>query len=303
MPLTLHQVVFPSMGNTANLTVIGSDGLVDHARRRLGELEARWSRFVPSSDVSRLNRSGGRATPVHADTVTLVRYLVDAQRRTSGRFDPTLAPALNELGYSTSRTNPTRSCEVGGSSVAVVDLTTTHIDERFDAVTLPFGATLDAGGLGKGLAADIVARELMELGADGVCVSLGGDIRCMGTGLVDGHWTIDVARPDDSSAILCTVELSDGAIATSSVRAKQWVSDERDMHHVIDPSTSRPLATMPGSIVQSTVIAAEAVWAEVFATVALVDQSTLNCEPVACLVARADGTIDHNHQWKDFVRE
>ena len=189
------------------------------------------------------------------------------------------------------------------SSVAVVDLTTTHIDERFDAVTLPFGATLDAGGLGKGLAADIVARELMELGADGVCVSLGGDIRCMGTGPVDGHWLIEVAHPSETGGIVGTVHLTDGAIATSSVRAKRWNDGDVERHHVIDPATGAPLALGSDTIIQSSVIASEAVWAEVFATVSLVGQTSALDHDLACCTIRSNGLKQANPQWRKFAHE
>jgi thiamine biosynthesis lipoprotein len=300
---TLTQVVFPAMGNTVNLTVIGHDELVSYARQRLTELEQRWSRFISSSDVSRLNRAGGRATPVHADTLLLIRYLVDAQRVSNGVFDPTLAPALNDSGYSTSRVDSARHCELSADTHPRVDLSTTTIIERFGAVTLPFGATLDAGGLGKGLAADIVARELMDRGAAGVCLSIGGDIRCMGSGPIDGNWTIDVVHPSNTSTAIGSIRLHDGGIATSSVSAKRWHDGKVERHHVFDPATGTSLVVSSDSIVQSSVIAAEAVWAEVFATMSLVGQRSTFGQKLACLVVRGNGTVEMNDMWPEFTNE
>ena len=301
--VTLTQVVFPAMGNTANLTVIGDDEHVDYARRRLLELEHRWSRFIAASDISRLNRADGRPTPVHSDTLILIRYLVDAQRVSNGVFDPTLAPALNESGYTTSRVDSADHCVLSKSARSRVDLSTTTIDERFGAVTLPFGATLDPGGLGKGLATDIVAGELMDRGAIGVCLSVGGDIRCMGSGPIDGYWTIDVANPNDTSTTIDSVRLGHGAIATSSVKAKRWRDGEVERHHIFDPTTRASIVIAKDTIVQSTVIAAEAVWAEVFATMSLVGQRSTFSENLACLVIRNNGSVQKNDQWTNFTIE
>ena len=300
---TLTRVVCPAMGNTVDLTVIGSPHATDRARRRLAQLEARWSRFIGSSDVSRLNRADGRPTPVHGDTITLVRYLVAAQRLTKGAFDPTLAPVLNELGYSTSRTMSEQRCELSEFATAGCNLDRTTIDDRFGAVTLPHGATLDPGGLGKGLAADIVAADVMAAGATGVCLSIGGDIRCAGVGPIDGHWVIDVADPTDAGRSLGHVRLGDGAIATSSVHAKRWNHAGLDHHHVIDPTRRSPIAVGGDTIVQSTVIAAEAVWAEVFATVTLVHQSLTSHDDLATSIVYGDGRVASNDLWSGFVHE
>ncbi len=291
------------MGNTVNLTVIGDDKLVVYSRERISELERLWSRFVTTSDISRLNRADGRSTPVHPDTVTLVRYLVDAQRVTNGLFDPTITPSLNKFGYSTSRTNPRHVCGLSEDSQSHVDLAAKTIDERFGAVTLPRHATLDPGGLGKGLAADFVARELMDQGATGVCLSIGGDIRCAGAGPIDGSWLINVAHPTDPTRTLGGIRLNDGAVATSSVHAKRWFENEVEHHHVIEPTYGAPLTIDQDSIIQSTVIAAEAVWAEVFATMSLVGQDELIDHDLACLTVRSNGSTHANARWKDFNNE
>jgi hypothetical protein len=51
------------------------------------------------------------------------------------------------------------------------------------------------------------------------------------------------------------------------------------------------------------VIAAEAVWAEVFATMSLVGQRSTFSEDLACLVVRGNGAIDTNDKWAEFTNE
>jgi thiamine biosynthesis lipoprotein len=295
------------MGNTANVTVIGDPKLIEVARRRIDELESRWSRFRASSDITRLNHAEGRHTPVHSDTVRLLAMLQAAQQVTLGVFDPTLTPALIAAGYDRSMRNDLATSSVAATSRIGVSLADAQFDEMFDAITLPFGATIDPGGLGKGLAADIVTEELLERGADGVCIAIGGDIRCAGIGPVEGRWPISVADPIDGRINITTVVLDSSGIATSHLQAKTWMHSGESMHHLFDPTTAAPVAITATSIVQATVIATDAAWAEVYATVALITQSAdslldSNGRNFAALLVRADGTVTSVGSWKEFVR-
>ena len=53
-------------------------------------------------------------------------------------------------------------------------------DDGCTPVRLLDGVGFDPGGIGKGLAADLVATAAVDLGADGAMVSLGGDLRVAG---------------------------------------------------------------------------------------------------------------------------
>jgi thiamine biosynthesis lipoprotein len=186
-------------------------------------------------------------------------------------------------------------------------LAATTIDIENSTITLPTGLTLDPGGLGKGLAADIVASELRELGAEGVCISIGGDIRCAGIGPIDGAWSIPVASPFVASKVLATATLFDGAIATSSLDAKTWSVGNRDMHHVLSPRTGLPLQKSVEQVIQTTVIGAEAVWAEVFATVVLIAGvvegfTQIEAAGLAALAVFADGRCLESSHWKEYTK-
>src|SRR5215472_16091247 len=91
---------FRAMGSDAHLIVVGGlAGLLDTAVARITQLEQRWSRFLPGSEVSRLNRSAGRRLAVSPDTITLVEHAVTAWRLSGGAYDPTLLGAVIRAGY------------------------------------------------------------------------------------------------------------------------------------------------------------------------------------------------------------
>ena len=304
--MTKHIDSFTCMGNIANIVVIGDQQLLHQARVRLVDLENKWSRFIDTSEISLINNSDGKEMYVSADTVTLVRYLVDAQSRTHRLFDPSLLPALIGLGYGASRLDNSMKSDIAPNAQWAIPLSETRIDSASGAVRLPRGATLDPGGLGKGLAADIVATELISLGASGVCVSIGGDMRIAGESEGNGGWSVAVESPFNESSDLTTLVLNSGGIATSSTRGKRWVGPLGEMHHVLDPSTSTPLSESAGQFVQSTVLASEAVWAEVFATALLVGgleqgMPLIDQLGMAAMAVTVDGDLIESSTWKEYV--
>jgi thiamine biosynthesis lipoprotein len=304
--MTKHTDSFPCMGNTASIVVFGEQNLLQIARLRLADLENKWSRFIATSDISRINTADGKDTFVSKDTVSLVQYLVDAQSRTHGLFDPSLLPALIGLGYGVSRTDSSMKSEIAPHSRWSIPLDETRIDQASGAVRLPSGATLDPGGLGKGLAADMVATELIECGATGACISVGGDMRIAGDSELNSSWLVAVESPFDECSALATLTLSSGGIATSSTRGKRWIGPLGEVHHVLHPNTATPLKESSGQLVQSTVLASEAVWAEVFATALLVGgieqvMTQIDQLGMAAMAVTVDGEVFNNSAWKEFV--
>jgi len=107
------------------------------------------------------------------------------------------------------------------------------------AIRLPAGVGFDPGGIGKGLAADLVVEEIRSLGADGVCVNLGGDLRVDGLGPEGGVWTVALEHPVRDEP-LAVIGLTAGAVGTSTTLRRRWDSAGGMRHHLIDPATGLP---------------------------------------------------------------
>lgn len=292
---------FTAMSCDATIVVHGGDrSLPTAAVGRIAELERRWSRFRDDSEISELNRSRGIPVRCSADTVTLVEASVRAWHVTEGAFDPTLLAALVGLGYGSSRTG------TGTTSIAPKiapkgrpDLV--GVDRVASVVRLPEHTALDPGGIGKGLAADLVGRELVDAGASGALVEVGGDVGVTGIGPDDGAWTIAVQHPLGGDAE--HVRLQEGGVATSSCRRRTWRTGPDELHHLLDPSTLRPTT---GETAGCTVIAGTAAWAEAFTKVAFVRGGTAALEwyercNLAARVVTHDGSTHTSAAWKDFV--
>jgi thiamine biosynthesis lipoprotein len=309
----MRESTFPAMGSTADVLVVGGpDDLLDRAAVRIEELESRWSRFRPDSEVSRLNAAPvGQAVEVSPDTLVLVDLALQGFEVSNGAFDPSMLANLVDAGYGSSLVEDLDSGEqlvrkIGGTSlVAHGDLRAEFvIDVEAQTITRTSSLQFDPGGLGKGLAADLVAEDLMAAGADGVLINLGGDLRATGTGAAGGSWHVEVEDPRDGSP-LCVVALDDGALATSSRMRRRWADEDgNEGHHLLDPSTGRPAATTTNG---ATVIARFGWQAEVLAKAAFLDEVSsddvfsLIEELGAAALIVTEGIVLPTARWADFV--
>lgn len=257
------------MGTEAHVLVVGhtdaEEGrLLDYARSRIDGLEAKWSRFRPTSEVRRLNAASGRPVVVSQDTFNVVAHAVDGWYLTGGRYDPTVLGALIAAGYDRTfddidRPSPSPAEPAPGCAEIVMAQAT-------NTIILPHGVQLDLGGIGKGYAADLLTAELLALGARGALVSIGGDIRCAGTAPWDVGWLIEIEDPANPDNAVARLGLADGAVVTTTPLKRTWtMADGTTAHHLIDPATGLPARTGLSAV---TVVAGEAWWAEVLAKAA-----------------------------------
>lgn len=242
--------------------------LADAAVGRIGELEHRWSRFVADSEVNRLNAHGGSAV-VSADTALLVATMVEACRLSGGRYDPTMVDALHAVGYSGSW-EPETTFAADASTEAMLPgrgCDGIAVDLETGLVDLPAGVKVEPGGIGKGLAGDIVTAEAVAGGAAGAMVDLGGDVRVRGVSRDGPGWVIAIEDPADSNRDISLVEIDSGAVCTSSRLFRRWSTPTGPAHHLLDPASGLPVV---GTLDSVTVIAAEGWQAEALAKAAFV---------------------------------
>lgn len=299
---TVRRELTALMGCRGSVTVVGPE---DHARAarlstvaewRLRELDSRWSRFLGDSEITALGRAAGRPVTVSAPTRSLVRALVEAWEATDGVFDPTRLPDVVRAGYAASVLDADKVTVLPPGATSGFDMNAIEVDDDAGTVRLPVGATLDPGGLGKGLAADLVVAELLDRGADGVMVEIGGDLRVAGRSPSGDGWRIDVEDPHDQSAPpIAVVDLRDGGVATSSRLFRRWHGG----HHIIDPTTASPSES---DVVAATVVTATGAWSEAFSGVPIVVGAAeairvLDAEGVAALVCLADGRTLATATW------
>ncbi len=196
------------MASTAQIVVVdGPRAAATEAERTLRVLEAIWSRFIPTSDISHLNNAQGQPVIVSAETLTLIATMQEAWRISGGRYDPTYLPTLLSNGYTHSIDDPTMRTTLPDTAASGGSIGCVTIDPDTHTVVLPPTMTLDPGGLGKGVAADLTVARLIAEGAAGAMVSVGGDLAADGEAPTDEGWLVEIENPFDTTRELCTVSI------------------------------------------------------------------------------------------------
>ncbi|PFG73874.1 FAD:protein FMN transferase [Tepidiforma thermophila] len=287
-----HIESFRAMDTGIDLIVIGGERPMLpflEARLLFDQQEERFSRFRPSSLVSRLNRGETVADPWLDAILPLA---VAAWEATDGLFNPLVLPALAAAGY-----DRTFSAVAGGAPVPLPAPGPPAAIERTASGWRLREGQLDLGGIVKGWTADLAAEHLAAAAAAPAMVNAGGDIRCIGEDVPGrGGWELAVEGPSGETAWSGIVA---GALATSTTLRRRWTTaDGRTAHHLIDPRTGLPAAS---PFVQVSVIAPTCREAETWAKAVLVGGheglDLAASRGIAALALAADGTPASTPAW------
>ncbi len=283
------------MGVQCRIELIAHDAplLLEDSFAMVHELEGLWSRFLPESDIMRLNHARGVPTRVDPRTVALVAAMKNAFAATNGSFNPTCLPDQIADGDARSLVSPLQTTLPAGARRwdTIDDILITH----GDVVSLPDSMTLDAGGIAKGLAADLIAEHVIRHGAEAVCVNLGGDIRVANAASTRHDFAVDVLSPFDPEHTTTTVSLRNGAVATSARAARRRGSAGVENH----------VQGARSDLASASVIASTAMWAEVWAKHALVSPAGIDDIDALGLAAHTvdtQGRSIFTHNWAGFTR-
>ncbi|RUS48683.1 FAD:protein FMN transferase [Cohnella sp. AR92] len=234
-------------------------------------IERNLSRFLPSSELSSLNRSEGRPFLASALLFQAVSAAEKQYRETDGMFNPYLGKALIAHGYSDSIEHVLAgtgkpALEKEDARTFVMPDAPVVLDKRMMSIRLHPDVSLDLGGIAKGWSAEQLAAMLRREGIAAGAIDAGGDMVLWG--MPKQGWEIGIADPLDDARNTAALKLARPAgIATSSIMRRRWGSRENSYHHLIDPRTMRPAET---DLLQVTVLAPTLTEAEVYAKCLLI---------------------------------
>jgi thiamine biosynthesis lipoprotein len=181
--------------------------------------EAAFSRFLPESELSRVNASPRVAVRVSPLFARALRVALGVAAETDGLVDPTLGAALEQAGYD----RDFAALPPDGLLGPAVPSRLREVRLDGQILRRPPGLRLDLNGVVKALAVDEAAALIP---GDGF-VSAGGDLATRGP--------VDVGLPGGGS-----IRVVRGGLATSGVVSRHWRRGGREQHHLIDPRTGRP---------------------------------------------------------------
>jgi thiamine biosynthesis lipoprotein len=289
---------FECFGGSVDVSVLAPASMepekaVAAAEARLLAAHRQLSRFIPTSELSRLNRDPRRRVPATPLLLGLASAAREAGELTGGLVDATLLAEIEAAGYRESmrgRRHPGQAPEAGAPVPArprpAGSWGELSVDWQEETIERPPGVAIDSGGIAKGLLADEVAATLAEFPA--FAVDCCGDARVGGA--AGRRRAIRVEGPFGGETI-ASLEITDGGVATSGVTRRAWRgADNAPAHHLLDPATGRPANT---GVVQATALAPTALLAEAHAKWALLSGPELAASrlPFGGVLALADGGV------------
>ncbi len=267
---------FDCFGAGCGVFVIGA-GRQGHAgdaaamvRRTLLAWHDRFSRFMPDSELSRLNDDPRREVPVTPLMTRFAQAVQEAGSLTGGLVDATLIEQLEDAGYTSDLRQPIRLAAAlrraptrrPAAASAAAHWQLLRVDLATLTVARPPGVKLDSGGLAKGLFADVLAERLASHRS--FVINCAGDLSIGGADAITR--SINVESPFDGRT-LHTFRLACTGVATSGIGRRSWLDrGGRPAHHLLDPSTGESAFT---GIVQATALAPSALLAEIRAKAAI----------------------------------
>jgi len=257
------------MGTVVNLTIVGDDreaceAAVDATLERMARLESELSRYIPESNLSRLNATG-RLDDSPDSLLELLDLAGEIHAHGEGAFDVTVQPVLDLYRDRLTAHQQLPSAGDVEQTLERVNQRSIVVDDRTVRFsTADMAITLD--GIGKGYIVDHGVAVLKQRGFPNVLVEAGGDLVASGRKASHEPWRIGIRHPRAGSTRLeARLDAQDVAVATSGDYMQPFTPDFRQ-HHILDPRTgysSQGLAS-------STVMAPTAVMADGLATLTMV---------------------------------
>ena len=240
-----HQ--FRAMGSPCALHIYGNNDT--HAQdvalrceQEVLRLEHKYSRYRDDSVTADIHRAAQQqqAITLDAETVALLNYAHTAWLQSDGLFDIS-SGLLRRAWDFRSGVLP---------SQASIDALLPHIgwDKiRLQGNTLQFtqpDMEIDFGGYVKEYAADCAAAVAHTHGIRHGLVELGGDIRVIGPHPDGRPWSIGIRHPRQPGAVLATLQLAHGALASSGDYERSIIHNGVRYGHILNPKTGWPVSEL-----------------------------------------------------------
>jgi len=256
-----------AMGTDYSISIVSYSDELTHriskeSIKKIQEYEKRFSRFLPESELSRLNSQKNMV--VSREFMDVIQKAFSLFKITKGIFNPLVQ--IERMGYNRDFSKRDSFTSIERAETYDIDFETVSIDEQTGRVILQEGQKLDFGGFLKGYLAEMLCKEIMEQSplVTGAIVNIGGDIHTQGTDAHGETFIFDIFNPVTKEEV--SIGLHNQSLATSGTYKRAWTLSNVPMHHILDSSGTHNPNT---DIVSSSVVSTDGGKAEAYAKVFL----------------------------------
>jgi thiamine biosynthesis lipoprotein len=242
--MIFYQRAFNAMGSPCDIQLFAAthrlaERVANLAIADVERLEQRYSRYRPTSFLSDINRvaATGGAITVDEETASLLNYATACYQQSDGLFDITSGILRKAWRFNTGQLPKAQEVE------ALLDKVGWHkLSWKPPILGFPIaGMEIDFGGVVKEYAVDRVASLCWAAGVQHGVVNLGGDIKIIGPRADGEAWRVGIRHPRDKEAVMQTIALRNGGLASSGDYERCIEIDGIRYGHVLNPKTGWPV--------------------------------------------------------------
>jgi FAD:protein FMN transferase len=242
--LKYYRSEFKAMGTPCDIQLFARNqakarDAADAAIADVQRLEALYSRYRSTSFLSEINRVAalGGSISVDEETASLLDYAVTCYEQSDGLFD--ITSGILRRAWKFDQGKLPEQALIDG----LLDKVGWH-KVVWKRPVLSFsvpGMEIDFGGVVKEYAVDRAAALCYAQGVKHGVVNLGGDIKVIGPRDDGSPWRVGIRHPRSKDALLDTLLLYEGALASSGDYERCILVNGVRYGHVLNPKTGWPV--------------------------------------------------------------
>lgn len=224
------------MGNAFEITVVTdnentANGHIDAAIGEIRRIEKLLTTFSEESQTHLININAGiKPVKVDWEIFGLIERSLRISRITDGYFDISYGGIDKSFWNFDREMKVLPDPEMIKDHLKLVNYQNIILDRNRQTVFLKEkGMRIGFGGIGKGYAAEMAKRILLERGVASGIVNASGDLTTWGNQADGQPWTVGIADPDNARQPFSYMNITDMAVATSGNYEKFVIIDGKNI--------------------------------------------------------------------------
>lgn len=244
MILQLCQFNFKAMGSPCEIRLYAENAeiaaqVIAKAVAEINRLEQKYSRYKRDNFLFRVNSAAklGGSCEIDDEFVSLLNFADTCYEQSEGLFDITSGVLREVWNFDKHEKPAPKLLQETLNRVGWKNVSWTANGISFSKA----GMELDFGGIVKEYAADCAATVCADAGITHGIVNLGGDIKAIGPHPDGKPWAVKVRHPRIAGESLASIELTNGALASSGDYERFIEIDGERYCHILSPKTGWPV--------------------------------------------------------------
>lgn len=229
---------------TSTVSDIKTRAALEAALAEIRRIEDVMSTWIPTSDVSLVNKAaGGDPVAVSDETFSVIAKSLWVSKLSEGTFDITFASMGKLWSFDENVSTVVPNKATVEKARKRIDYRKVKLDADAKTVQLEGAVTqINLGGIAKGYAIDRASDVLRQNGLTSFYCQAGGDLYVQGEKPDGAPWRVGIRDPrGPEGKYFAILDVEDHAFSTAGDYERFFISkDNKRYHHILDPRTGYP---------------------------------------------------------------